>query len=308
MLRTLDDGPDESQDWSAAVAPDVRQVVHDPHNRRELAFLTHAADQMPIYLHRSLVDADVVLPIGCLRFADANGYCGVHTVICPTFCDAETQRRFRGFHTTDVAGQHQGQAREKSDEVAWLLGVLYTIQIIPAEGDAVLEVLAGEPEAVARHGQQRLDAVWGVAAPNPAKLVVGAVAGGPRAQNWDDVGRALAIATELVDQDGAVAVCCDLSTQPPPAFQQLVDCDDPHEAIRRLRKDRLPHAVAATQLAQALKRAHVFLLSRLPAEDVEDLGVTPVADAKEIARLIQLHDSCVLIDGAQYAGVRREGE
>ena len=47
-----------------------------------------------------------------------------------------------------------------------------------------------------------------------------------------------------------------------------------------------------------MRRAHVYLLSRLDDNVVEQLGMAPVANAREIARLASRHESCVLLANA----------
>ena len=90
--------------------------------------------------------------------------------------------------------------------MGWLLGVNFTIQVIPGPGDEVLDVLAGEVDAVRRRG---LRAVFGRLARHGA--APRGVWSSPRSkaaqgqQTWDNLGQALAAAARLVEEGGAIA-------------------------------------------------------------------------------------------------------
>jgi hypothetical protein len=78
------------------------------------------------------------------------------------------------------------------------------------------------------------------------------------------------------------------------------------EAVARIRDERPEDAVPAIQLAQALDHCSVYLLSRLEPSVVEDLDITPMADADEVSRLFSRHGSCILLANAPYASVTVE--
>ena len=111
--------------------------------------------------------------------------------------------------------------RHEADEVAWWLGVLMSIQIVPAAGGSVLHVLAGAPESVHRRGNALCREAWSCQVPRRAELVVAAIEGDRGQQSWENVGRALAAASRAVTDDGAIALCTELADRPGPALQWL---------------------------------------------------------------------------------------
>ena len=278
----------------------VEVVVHDAKTREGLSYL--AADEAgePIYINRRLFDADVVLPIGCLRLDTSLGYYGVNGTLYPAFSDLPTQERFRATGV-DPTPEQIATRRHEADEVAWWLGVLMSIQIVPAAGGSVLHVLAGAPESVHRRGNALCNEAWNCQVPRRAELVVAAIEGDRGQQSWENVGRALAAASRAVTDDGAIALCTELADRPGPALQWLGRAKDLPTALRHIRKQRSPDAGAAHELAQALQRVQVYLLSRLDESVVEELGVAPVSAAAEIARLASRHRSCILLANAQFA-------
>jgi len=285
-------------------------AVHDPGDRRQLAYLAAAESGEPILLGRVLHEADLVLPVGCVQGESASGYFGIHGLLYPGFADERTLHRFRALGSRggqDRSGSANARRRalaEEADHVAWLLGVNFTIQLVPAAGDGVLEVLAGQSDAVARRARERYHAAWDRTVPEPTSLVVAAIAGGRRQQTWENVGRALEAALEVVEDGGAIAVCCELAEKPGPAVKRIGTPGSRRAALKRINKDRPPDALPAAQLARALDRGQVYLLSRLEPAVVEDLDMVYVAAPEELARLARRHRTCTLLSDAPRAVVR----
>jgi len=309
ILRTLEDAQATADDpreaLACGVAEEIELVTHDPACRDELRYLAATREGRPIYLNRRLHEADLVLPIGCLRAGAAPGYYGIHGGLYPTFSDERARRRFR---LAGVSAAKVRSRRDEADEVAWLMGLTMTIQIVPAGNGQVLHILAGEVSEVLRQGRRLCEHAWRNSVPRRASLVVAAIDGGPRQQTWDNVAKALAAARRVVTDGGAIALCTDLMDAPGPALRQLEGQSDRDEALREIRKNRLVDLIPATELARAMDRASVYLLSRLESDRVESLGMAPVENVKELARLSGRYPSCILLSSAQYAAVRLEEE
>ena len=286
----------------------IPTVVHDPSDRAGLAYLAADDHGEPIMLNRLLTDADVVLPIGCLQGAGSSGYFGIHTPLFPAFSDQTAVARFRRLDALGSNGPCKRDLSAEVDQVAWLLGVNFTIQLVPAAGDGILHVVAGQSDAVRRRGRQLYDAAWSWTVARRASLVVAAIEGGHAQQTWDNFGRALDTARTLVEDGGAIAVCCELAAGPGPAVQHLAAARSRQSALRQIRKERPADALPAAQLARALDQDKVYLLSRLDPSLVEELDMIPLVDGGELTRLVRQHRSCILLGNAPRAQVTVEEE
>ena len=309
-LLISDAGPNAFTNRAAqlpAEFDDVRRLVHDPRDRSELAFLNRTDDQNPIFLNKALVDADVVISIGCLRTEDTPGYNGPGGVLCPTFSDEESQQRFREFHATVIPLQHAARARAKAREAIWLLGSQFTLQVIPGRNGQILDVLAGDIEAVAAKGSDLYEAAWQIKVERSASLVITAVDGGREQQTWENVCQAIAAATNVTEPGGAIAVCCDLESPPGAGLQRLAGGDDAEDLLEAMRKQPPPDAVAAVQLARALEEFSVYLLSRLDSSTFERLGLVAISGKKELTRLAEGRESCLFVSGGQFARLALAG-
>jgi nickel-dependent lactate racemase len=287
----------------------IRLSTHDPDNRGRMAYLAASENGEPIMLNRLITDADLVLPIGCLHRASTAGYFGIHTPVFPAFSDYKTQLRFRRHDLLPGNAHRHRDLVHEVDQVGWLLGINFSIQIVPAAGEGVLHVVAGQSDAVRRRGRDLYREAWACPVPHQASLVVAAIEGGRVYQTWENLGRAVAAAMHLVEEDGAIAVCCDLATKPGPALQTMACAPSRDSALRQIRRDCPVDALPAVQIARALDHDHVYLLSRLDPSLVEELDMTPLGGADELARLARQYQSCTLLSNAQYAVVKvEEGE
>ncbi|MEX0938448.1 MAG: lactate racemase domain-containing protein [Pirellulales bacterium] len=284
----------------AEMAGQVGLVTHDPDDRAQLAYLAASHEQRPIFVNRTLFDADLVLPIGCQRLDESLGAYGVHGGLFPSFADRDSIDRFRAPSSAE-SKIHVARRRQEADEAARQLGIFITIQLVPAAEGHVLHVVAGEPTSVARQAAALCAAAWHHSVRRRASLVVASIGGDPHEQSWDNLARALAAASRVAEPGGAIALCTELAVSPGTALDHLSAAQNLSAALREIRRDRSDDAWTASQLAQQLDRGSIYLLSELDDELVESLGMAPVQSPEEIERLAHHHDTCILLEDAQYA-------
>jgi nickel-dependent lactate racemase len=281
----------------------VQLVVHDPDDERQLCLVGVTKQNCPLVVNRTIFDADVVLPIGCARLDGR----GVYESLFPRFSSAESIERFRAPARMDAGGVGGVQTRE-TDEAGWLIGVPMVMEVVPGADETVAYVLAGEPAAVAARSEELCRQQWGLRSARRASLVMATVTGGSQAQNWTNVARALAAAERLVADGGAVAICSNVEQPPGESLGRLIGSEDLAATERRLLNDHADDSVAAWQLARALQRGPVYFLSQLDPDTVEDLGMAPVADIEELARLASRHESVCILEDSQHALATVDGE
>jgi nickel-dependent lactate racemase len=282
------------------VRAQIRVITHDPRDADAIGFLANSQEGKEIRFNRALLEADVVLPIGTLRLDEGFSYFGINSGLFPTFSDAETIDRFRSPGTTS-SEVHQRRRLEEAEEAAWQLGSQFTLQVTPGPGDSILHVLAGDARSVAKRGRELCEAAWRHQSPTRAELVVASIEGGPEHQTWDNFSRALFSASRAVRDGGAIVLCTELSCPPGPALQRLKSDASDDQLMHALKRERSDDALAAALLVTERLRAHVYLLSNLEREDVEELGLGFVSSADDVERLSRQFASCILLGNAQHA-------
>lgn len=306
VLTVADDPQSENlrAHWTAEWKGHISVAVHDPRDQRRLAYLARSTTGESVFLNRLLTEADVVVPIGVFCRRTAAGYFGIPDAIFPTFANQAAVLRFRASRALRRRGRLTAKFSAEVAEVAWLLGITFTVQVVPAGSERALAVLAGDPAAVETHGRKLYDTAWHCEVPERAGLVVAAIEGGPTEQTWQNVGRAVAAAASLVDEGGAIAICSTLAAEPGPAVQLLADMADLEDALRRIRREKPDDILPATQLIRTLRQARIYLLSDLDPDLVEQLSMVPFDSADELSRLSHRYRSCIVLANAPYASVR----
>lgn len=282
-----------------ALGEAIKVVVHDPLDQQDLAMIGLNGKNERLLVNRDVFEADIVLPIGCARPAGTAGS-SVYECLYPRLSDAETIGRLRT-PSQRATTARLTKAERKADEAGWLLGVPLVMQVVPGAGGTVAAVVAGDAEAVAEHCQELCDELWQFKVPRQASLVIASVTGGPQEQTWENVGRALAAIEPLAAEYGAVAICTELNCRPGHAIGQLIGSSDFAEVESNVRNDHSADSWTAWHLARALQRGPVYFMSQLDADDVEEMGLAPVADMEELARLASHQESCIVLDHSQYA-------
>ena len=292
---------DESDEPLCLLPDDVRgsivATLHDPSDRGALGYVAAAANGDPIYINRTIYDADLAITIGALRVESPQVTHDIYSGVYPTFSDAPTLNRYRSLKAAEPK-EHE-RLRKAADEASWLVGTPFTIQVVPGPGDTILQILAGETRAVFREGRRHCDESWRQSIPRRADLVIGTITGRQH-QTWENVARALADAAHSVREGGAIAVCTDLAEEPGEALKRIAGADDPAAALGTIGKHKPRDLPAAAEIVRALDRGKVYLLSRLDQELVENLGLLPV-EAEQLSRLAARYDSCIVLENAQYA-------
>ncbi len=285
-----------------------RWTIHDPTDPKRQAYLAATARGERIYLARELVEADVVLSVGMIAYDPVLGYRGTSSVFYPGLSNTEAVIRSRGEGHSELGPDDERPLRQLIDEIAWLLGTQFSIQVLPASGGGAADVVAGAYDRVFRKGKQLLKGYWRVALDTRANMVVAAVDADSAGHGWDQIGAALATARNLVAKGGKIVLLSELDAEPEIGIELIRKSESPRSALAPIRKTAPVDMIPARQFASAADWARVYLVSKLPPGMVDELFMVPIESDRELARLLGGEDSCVILGSAQhtYGEVRRE--
>jgi nickel-dependent lactate racemase len=296
--------PDPRSRLPEEAREDVRWHVHDPTRSSECAYLASTTSGERVYLSRQVVDADVVISIGSLQYDSLLGYRGTHSALYPGLSNADSIRKAHGQGHDELTPDDSRPLRQLVDEVAWLLGTQFSIQVVPGAGGEVSAVLAGLAEPVLDRGKELLDRSWRMNVAQRPELVLVSVEADAAGHGWEQLAAALDIARQVVVRDGRAVVLTELAEQPSDGIRLIQEARAPRDALQPIRAASPPDLIAATRLAKALDWMNVYLLSNLDPQVVEDLCMIPLAGVDEVRRLIRGNESCAVIAGAQHVSVR----
>lgn len=281
--------------------------AHHADDEESLCFLA-LMDEKPLRINRHLFEADMVLPVGCARMDGARDVRGAYESVYPCFSDTETLARFEQADALDSPTANM-RRRDETDRAGWLLGAPMVVQVVPGPAGSVAAVVAGAPENVTERAAELCAQHWQRKVDQPADLVVATIVGGQEEQTWKNVARALHAARRVMsDGDSAVAVCTELDELPGDALRHLIEAGGDTDRLARLGDVSGADAGAAWELYKALCRGPVFFMSRLDNETVEAMGLAPMNNDRELARLAERSRTCLVINESQHAVATLAGE
>jgi hypothetical protein len=306
-IGSVENRAELEQQLTAMGAGAVRFEQHDPSNDKALAMVGVNAKREPLRLNRTLAEADFVLPIGTGRLPEGEAHQPEKFAsLFPQFSSRETAERIGLQAISESPKQRKARSKE-IDEAGWLLGVGMTLSVVPSAGGGVAAVVAGDPATVVRLAAEQARSIWQRSADRRGDLVIATVVGDHREQSWENLARAVSTAAPFVEPGGAIAVCTELDEPPSGSLNRLLEAVDFGEVQQALHHDDAVNAAPAMALAKALDLGPVYLRSRLPADVVESLGMTPIENDQELARLAAGREHCVVIEEAQHVVVQFTG-
>lgn len=276
-------------------------VLHRGDDQDSLSYLAASKEGEAIYVNRELFDADLVLLVTAMRFEGAPGYFGVHSGFFPTFSDDKAKKRFRR-PDHSRRGRPFDKRCAEADEAAWLLGVQFTIHVAAAAGGAVSAITAGHSRAVAAAAENQI-AAWRFEPARRAELVIATIDGASCQQTWVSFARTLSAAANAVEDNGCIVLCTELEESVGMGLGRLAGGLGEESTGVEIEQSDSADALAAAVLHEVSQQAHVYLLSRLDSQQVEDWGSAPINDLAEIDRLSHSFPSCILLEGGQFAAV-----
>src|SRR5262245_50690942 len=286
----LEELPDEFQD--------VHVDVHQPEDRKKLAYLATMRHGRRLYLNRTVVDADQTVIVTRRGYDCTLGYAGGAGALFPALSDEATRRELRGQLSLVAPGGEPWKHQREAAEAAWLLGVPFLVQVIDGADGDVLHVLGGPIES-GGEGERLLDERWRVEIDEPANVVLATISGDPDRRTFADLARAWSAAARTVQPGGAIVLLTDAGPALGPAAALLRQQEDPGRALKLLLKDSPEDAEAGFQWASAAAHAKLYLLSRLAIEVAEELFTTPLENVGQARKL--LRGRCLVLADAHRA-------
>ncbi len=292
--------PSTGQPWLEELPDafqDVHVEVHQPADRRKLSYLATTKHGRRVYLNRSAVDADQLILLTRRCYDPVLGYAGAATALYPGLSDEATQQEIGAHLHVKAPGPQPWPVQREADEVAWLLGAPFLVQVIEGAGSEVAHIVAGTVRS-SDAGQRLLDARWRVTVDQPADVVVASLGDDPaHRRGGDRAGVLHRGARRQAGRPHRRAVRCRAGDGR--SIELMRQCDDAATAMQLLLKERPTDLPAGFMWASAAEQAHLYLLSGLPSDVVEELFTTPLEHAHEVQRLLGGGATCLLLPDAQ---------
>jgi len=134
--------------------------------------------------------------------------------------------------------------------------------------------------------------------PRSADVVIAGISGDPARQSIADVARALACAARVVRPQGRIALLCAAAPAVAPTSSRSAAPRRPTPCSLFLKEHAAPDMQAVFEWASAARQATIYLLSGLPDETAEELFAVPMDHARQVQRLVETVESCIVLPDA----------
>jgi hypothetical protein len=276
---------------------DLQTEVHQPADRNRLSYLAATKEGHRIYLNRTVVDADQVVVLTGRGYDPLMGYSGAAGSIYPGMADSESVRNLVPKLSPQTAPDGSWPVTAEVNEVSWLLGSPFFVQVIEGDGDDIEQVIAGFADASAE-GAGQLDDRWKSAAGEAADTVVVTLSGDPDRHDFAALARAAATGARAVKPGGIVIILSEADPEISGAADVLRRTDEPPEAVKVLFREKPTDAAAAVQWAWAAGRARLYLASEVRPTTVEEMFATPLGGPKDVQALLDAGGRTLIIPDA----------
>jgi len=278
--------PPSSGSGGLASYPEVRFEIHDPSHRKKLSYLATTRQGRRLYLNRTAVDADQLIVLASRGYDPLLGYSGSVGALFPALSDEETKQLLSAELSSDIPNTELWPVRREAEEVAWLLGAPFIVQVIEGSDQEIIHIMGGLADT-GSEGEQLLNARWRMRVDRPADVVVAGLTGEPARHGFTELASALACAARVVKPRGRIVLLSQAQPELGPSAQILRQSDEPSIALKDLRLQKPADIGSAFQWASAADHAEIFLLSRLEPDVAEELFTTPLSSASQVQNLLK---------------------
>ena len=157
----------------------IRCVTHDCDDPERLRFLGNTSYGSPVWINRTVADADLVVSIGCIEPHLIASFGGGYKNIIPGVAGRATVAHNHGLNCSPATFNMVGQPIERNpmrldlEEGARLLGDrVWVVNAILNHRQEVVRVVAGDPVGAHRAGVDVSGALYGVRIAGPAEVVI----------------------------------------------------------------------------------------------------------------------------------------
>ena len=262
--------------------------VHDPENQTGHSYLAANEEGDPVYVNRTLVDADVVIPIGIPSPGEVNQQ---SDCIYPDFSTTSTLHRFAQGKGSFISRWTEIELANES------LGAFFAVQVVCGPGDTIRQVFSGAKKDALESARTATNNLWSLAWPNPSNLCVATIEAKPLDQSWDDFAQALIAASEVTQTESPIIIWSEIS---------IAHDRNTRKACMSQFEDNISSKLTKTlqRVAGIIKDRPVFLRSALPEQTVEELGLGHLKSADEILRMAESSEDCLVIRDAHKTQIK----
>lgn len=276
------------------IATGYRIANHHGREREEHLFLGQSLRNVPVWIDRRYVEADLKITTGLIEPHFMAGFSGGRKLICPGLAHLDTVRVWHGPDFLEHPQARSGclEGNPVHEENTWIgrrAGCDFIVNVALDEKRRIVDVVAGDMEAAWEEGVQKVRPMVEDTVPEPVDIVITSSAGYPLDTTFYQSIKGMVAGVEIIKPGGTIILAASLSEGiGSPEFQRLFQEHASLEAFMERILDRqsdyfCPDQWQLEELAKVRRKARIKVVSDgLPAEVLRRLFVEP-ADSVESA-------------------------
>ncbi len=262
-----------------AVFERLRVVNHDPADVVRLGVTSRGT---PVEIFRPVAAADLRVCLGNLEFHYFAGYSGGAKAILPGCAsrDAVNANHAMMVQPAAAAGRLAGNpVRADLEEGAALAGPAFMLNVIVGAAHQIVAAVAGDITAAHRRGCEWVAQRGMLPVAQLADIVLVSAGGFPKDLNLYQAQKALDNAVYAARAGGVIILVAECREGFGNAtFQRwLCSAESPDQLLTWIQQDFVLGGHKAAAIAAVQKKAEIYLVSGLPAEDAARAGLRPFA-------------------------------
>jgi nickel-dependent lactate racemase len=287
--------PNEGAELEEMVGPEIaaNYRIENHHGKilDEHEYLGTTPNDVPAYIDRRYVKADLKITTGLIEPHLMAGYSGGRKVICPGIAALETVKiwhgpRFLEHPKADCGFVEGNPVHEENTRIAKMAGCDFIVNVCLDGQRRITWVGAGDMEKAWEEGVRFVEQVVRVPVPEPLDVVVTSSAGYPLDTTWYQAIKGLTGALPIVKRGGTIVLAAGLTQGiGSPEFQKLVADNPDLQAFKEriLGKDYfVMDQWQLEELAKVVAKCKVKVVSAgLPAEMLRKCHVEPAASVEK---------------------------
>ncbi|MGB8644373.1 MAG: nickel-dependent lactate racemase [Anaerolineae bacterium] len=258
-----------------------RVVSHDCNDKANLVYRGETTRGTPVWLNRTLVEADLRIAVGNLEPHQFMGFSGGVKAPVIGLAGRETINRNHSMMMdprSRIARYEDNPMRQDVEEMGDLAGIHFALNALLNENKQLVAALAGAPRAVMAQGVPRVLELYRVRVAEPFDLMITSPGGHPKDINLYQAQKALAHGSFVTRKGGTVILvaACPEGTGSRAYEEWIRDKTSHQEVLAQFKQEGFrigPHK--AFQLARDSVRERVLMVTDMPSDFVKSLLLTP---------------------------------
>ena len=150
----------------------VAWELHDPD--AELVDAGHSPSGIPLFVNKTVMDADLKIGIGGITPHDSAGFSGGSKILVPGVAGTQTARYLHDFlkGARSRGGSIDNEFRKELDTITGELGLNFIVNVILNHGRQISHLFAGDRVLAHREGVRVAAELFAVSAPEDARIIV----------------------------------------------------------------------------------------------------------------------------------------